>query len=156
MKRVLAIVLLLCAVGFAQKKDEMPPLPSKLLAAKTVFLLVDTDWSQGHTRNAYKELQKWDRFKVVANQEDADLIFSISNRDAGAMTVSTGSVVGTANYASGTAIGVPIMLHDYFLRVYDREKGTLLFAASTNQRMARSAETRRLIDALRKRMEPKP
>jgi hypothetical protein len=158
MKRLLVLtVLFVLACGVAaraQKKDEMPPLPARLLEAKKVFLLVDTDWAEGHTKNAYKELKKWGRFEIVANREDADLIFSITNRDAGAVTISTGSVSGNANYATGTAVGIPVMLHDYFLRVYDREKGTLLFASSTDQRMARSAETKRLIGALRRRMEP--
>jgi hypothetical protein len=154
MKRVLLVTMLLASVALAQKKDELPPLPARLVEAKKIFLLVDTDWAEGHTKNAYKELKKWGRFEVVANPEDADLIFSITNRDAGAMTISTGSVSGNANYATGTAVGIPIMLHDYFLRVYDREKGTLLFAASTDQRLARSAETKRLIGALRKRLEP--
>lgn len=160
--RYLAAVLLLVACSFAQSnKGDMPPLPAKVLAAKTIYLSVDTDWSQGHTKAAYGELKKWGRFEVVAEPEKADLIFSISNRDAGSANVSFGTgnasgvAVGNTVFATGssTGVSVPIQLHTYYLRVVDREKGTVLFTASSDERMAKSAEAKRLIHALQKRIE---
>ena len=152
MKRVIALLLLLfmSTAAFAQKKnDKMPPLPSKLLAAKTVFLTVDTDWTNGHTEHAYAALKKWGRFEVVGDQETADVILSISNNDAGSVGFGTGSVIGSAV----TGVGVSVPLHTYHLRVYDRETQALLFVASTDERVPKSRESKRLIAAFKKRMD---
>jgi hypothetical protein len=159
--RSLAVMVILSTLCVAQvRKPEMPPLSAKLMSAKSVYLIVDTDWVQGHTKAAYKELNKWGRFDVAAEPEKADLIFSISNRGAGSAILSTGGANGTgiavgpsvfvASNSSG--ISVPIQLHTYYLHVFDREKGTLLFTASSDERLAKSAETKRLIRALEKRI----
>ena len=140
MKQAIALLLLLfiSTAAFAQKKnDKMPPLPSKLLAAKTVFLTVDTDWTNGHTEHAYAELKKWGRFEVVGDQDAADLILSISNKDAGSVEFGT----------------VSVPLHTYHLRVYDRDTQALLFVANTDEQLLKSAESKRLIAAFKKRMD---
>jgi hypothetical protein len=47
----------------------------------------------------------------------------------------------------------PIQLHNYFLHVVDRKTAALLFTASTDHRLARPAEAKRLIRALRQRID---
>jgi hypothetical protein len=145
------------------KKDDMPPLPEKLLAAKTVFLSVDTEWAEGHTKAAYKELKKWGRFTVVGEPEKADLVFVISAKEgptaylpvASSATATTTTIGNTTTtYVQGNGGGaIPIHTTHHYLNVIYRETGVSLYKTSTGEQFLKSQEASHLIMNLRKRIE---
>jgi hypothetical protein len=141
-----------------QAPDGGPPLPKKLLTATTAYLSVDTDWSEGHAKAAYGELQKWGRLRVVANEEDADVVLVITTKDAGTFGISTGSAVaygsGNTAYATGTGVVIPLQLHTLHLYAFDRDHH-MLFSATVSDQWLKSTEAKKLIKKLRKRIEGK-
>jgi len=81
--RVAAMLLgLILGSGFltvasAQKRRL---LPTRLLMAKSVFFDNETGFS-AVGGDAIRELQKWGRFQVVQNREQADLVFILSSQE---------------------------------------------------------------------------
>lgn len=71
MRYLLALTLLLASALTAQN---YAPLPKELVDAKTVFIVNETGWPKIADK-AYKELKVWDRFIVVNDAREADVIF---------------------------------------------------------------------------------
>jgi hypothetical protein len=71
-------VLLLCLNTFADN-DKYAPLPDKIVNAKTVFLINET----GKARFGdalYKQRKTWNRWQIVTNKEQADLILVLTDK----------------------------------------------------------------------------
>lgn len=73
-KRFLIFLILLATPIAAQ--DQLAQLP-QFLSAKTIYLKNQTG-SDVVGANAQAELKKWNRFRVVDNQKQADLVFLLS------------------------------------------------------------------------------
>src|SRR5580704_9037605 len=66
----LALVLIASPI---HAKDNFPPLPASVMAAKTVY--IDNQTGDAEIRDrAYDALTKWGRFKILKDAKDADLI----------------------------------------------------------------------------------
>lgn len=70
------VVLLLFAATSVVAQDQLVDLP-QFVSAKTVFLKNQTG-SDTVGSNTVAELKKWNRFRVVENQKQADLILLLS------------------------------------------------------------------------------
>jgi hypothetical protein len=73
-KRLLMVVILAASAASAQ--DQLAQLP-QFLSAKTIYLK-NQSGSDTAGANAVAELKKWNRFRVVENQKQADLILLLS------------------------------------------------------------------------------
>ena len=159
MKTVLALTI--CLAAFVQplllgkKNPELPngaPLPTQILTAKTVFLSVDTVKRDFHYKNAYKYLADWDRWKIVDDPKQADIIIHITDGSAGSVGFGSGSATSLGGYtqASSTVLGIP--LRHYYMQVLDGQKGTVLWSTDTDERLARSHDTKRMLGHLKQRI----
>jgi hypothetical protein len=61
---------------------EKTPVPAKLLSAKTAFLVNDGTSAKTFDR-FYAELKKWNRFQLVENKDQADIVVVLSSRAMG-------------------------------------------------------------------------
>ena len=68
-----ALALMLVVSSIHAGKEQYPPLPASVIAAKTVFIDNQTGHQEIEDR-AYDALSKWGRFKIVREPKDADLI----------------------------------------------------------------------------------
>lgn len=143
------ITLVLVLIGSGLFAAEHAPLPQKIKTARTVFLSVQTDVADTHLDALYSEIKKWGRWEIVDDPAKADLILLMSMQDAGQGSIAT----GFGNYATGSVVAVPILLHNYYLHVIDAKSNSILWTASTNQRVMRSHEPKRLVKKLRERLE---
>lgn len=157
MKR-LALLLLLCGTcHLAAEKKNPPtvsgaPIPSKVLTAKTAFLLVATKKQESNYKNAYKYLAEWDRWKIVDDPKTADIILRITDGTEGSVGIGSGSATTTGGYTYGSGLMMGIPIRHYYLAVMEPD-GTLLWGTDTDQRIAQSQNTQRMLKALRKRID---
>jgi hypothetical protein len=128
------------------------PVPEKLLAAKTVFLSVTTNKRDFHYKNAYEFLAKWDRWKIVDDQQQADLIIRITDGSDGTVGLASGSSTNVGSSSQGTAVMLGVPLHHYYLNVIDRESGESLWNTDTDERLAQSHDTKRMLKTLQQRI----
>jgi hypothetical protein len=128
------------------------PLPERLLAAKTVFLSVATNKRDFHYKNAYEFLAKWDRWKILDDQRHADLIIRITDGSDGTVGIASGSSTNVGSSSQGTAVMLGVPLHHYYLNVIDRESGESLWNTDTDERLAQSHDTRRMLKKLQQRI----
>jgi hypothetical protein len=79
---LLAIIFLILAGSNATRGNEKrAPLPSKILAAQTVF--VDNQTTTAELQNTvYTELSKWGRLQIVDAPQKADFVLRLSNGNA--------------------------------------------------------------------------
>jgi hypothetical protein len=80
---VLILAIALCAPVHARQAtagaDQFAPLPYKIANAKTVFLMNET----GKARFGdalYKQIRTWNRWQIVTNKEQADLILVLTDK----------------------------------------------------------------------------
>jgi hypothetical protein len=156
-------VLALSASTFA-KERKYPPLPSKVITAKTVYLDNRTGYAKFYDR-AYDELEKWGRFRVVESAKDADLVFLLcaSVYDGGYVTSGTSHQHGTiSGYGtvdiSGTneTTSSPLPVGVTHLYVIDPKTGESLWSDTKrwgNLFAGFRSATRSLIKELRNRVE---
>ena len=74
MKKLLIFLLL---VSFASAKDKKAPLPTELLAAKTVYLDNQSGFAKAKDQ-AYEAFRTWGRFAVVSDPASADVVLRLS------------------------------------------------------------------------------
>jgi hypothetical protein len=77
---VLVLFVLLLSLPLASaKKRETPPLPAKIMEAKSVYVDCDCRKEMAASRkNAVPELLDWGRFQLAQDRHGADLIFLFS------------------------------------------------------------------------------
>jgi hypothetical protein len=76
-----AIFLVLSGSNATQANEKRPSLPSKVLAAQTVF--VDNQTTTAELQNTvYTELSKWGRLQIVDAPQKADIVLRLSNGNA--------------------------------------------------------------------------
>ena len=131
------------------------PLPDKVTAAKTIFIINESGVSKLGDE-VYKELSKWNRWQVVTDKEKADLIFVINQQESVAAYVSSASVTATGTTASGTGVSAPVKTQKWFLHVLDGKSGDKLWTsdASMGGKLWRSWDSiaKSMISDIRKRM----
>ena len=78
MTRLLVMVLLaqLCA---SAGDDKYAPLPDKIVAAKTVFLINET--GEPKLGDAvYRQIETWNRWQIVTDKTKADLVLTVHSK----------------------------------------------------------------------------
>lgn len=95
------VLLLLVSVAFAQsaKNGDSPPIPKVLKNAYTVFLINAGD--PPLLQQAYSELKKWGRFKVVGDAEEADLVLILETVETGSVTLGSDQTTTTSSTTGG-------------------------------------------------------
>jgi hypothetical protein len=150
MIKKLLIVLLLSIMALAEKHA---PMPDRLMNAKTLY--IDNQSGVAETADrAYDEFSKWNRFKIVTDRGQADLIFlievdpgtsgehgTVSTYNSGTQSVQTSSI-HTSGQNGATKV-----------RVIDQRTGDTLWAQT--KPFAFKSATRKIVKELRKRMEEK-
>jgi hypothetical protein len=157
MKTLIVFLLVFVACASASDPKKNPPtvsgapIPEKVLSAKTVYLLVATRKQEYNYKNAYKYLAEWDRWKVVEDPKEADIVLRITDGADGSVGFGSGSATTAGGYTSGTGMMMGIPLHHFFLAVLASD-GSLLWGTDTNERLAQSQNTQRMLKQLRARI----
>ena len=164
------LLLLLSASLFAQNggpvaQPSPPPAPKqispRILAAKTVFF-DDQSGAPPVGKAALAELKKWNRFQLVSNTSQADLIFQLSaSPPRGGHIVYSGGQTGTVENGKVEPDSVPTYhksspVRAAYLSVFDARSGELLWADSRNWGgllTGYDSAGRRLVSKLRKQTE---
>ncbi len=94
---LLVIILVLIQTLIAQQA----PLPARLTSAKTAAVVNDGTWAKAY-RKFFKALRKWNRFHLIENKEQADIVIVLSLQ--------------------------PGALSAYQIRITDAKDGTLLWS----------------------------
>jgi hypothetical protein len=141
MQRLLLLALLL-VLSIPAIAGEKAPLPTKLATAKTVFLVNDGVAAKLFDK-VYSELTKWNRFRLVESNHDADIVLTLSRGAA------SGAFVGTK------AIGLGAVASDISLRITDSKDDTPLWADSIDGGHSAWYAGGALVSHLRKRMDNK-
>ena len=113
--------------AFAQ--DKYAPLPEKVINARTIFYVNDTGSSR-FGDNLYQELEKWNRWEVVTDKKNADLILVLSQRDhiEGTIATANATTSGQATYATGTS--APIKSSSWHIFLIDPTSGETVWVSS--------------------------
>jgi hypothetical protein len=166
MKKPIRLMALLfftvCTLASAAKDRQHLPLPAPVLAAKTVYIDNQTGMAKLGDR-AYEEMKKWDRFQIVMDRKQADLVFLLTAREhnGGYVTTGggqTGSVdsSGNINTNSNPTYTTPVTVGYTYLTVFDAKTGDNLWNESKrwgNLYTGFHSATKGLIDELRKRID---
>ncbi len=94
---LLVIILVLIQTLIAQQA----PLPARLTSAKTAAVVNDGTWAKAY-RKFFKALRKWNRFHLIEDKEQADIVIVLSLQ--------------------------PGALSAYQIRITDAKDGTLLWS----------------------------
>jgi hypothetical protein len=119
------------AHGHTDKNEKMP-LPTKIVTARTVFLVNETDENKFGDK-FYQELKKWNRWQVVADRSKADLVLVLSQRESQGPVVSTGTATATGQSVQGTIITGQIKSSSWHLYVLDAATGEILWGTKTGE-----------------------
>jgi hypothetical protein len=111
-------------------KNEKMPLPEKVIAARTVFLINETEENKFGDK-FYQELKKWNRWQIVTDRAKADLVLVISQRDSLGAMVTTGTATATGQTAHGIVISGQLKSSDWHLYVVDATTGETLWRTKT-------------------------
>ena len=176
MKHLLFIASLLAAILLALPlpvRSQKAPIPTKIIEAKTVFLLSETG-DERHLDAAYKALRRWGRWEIVGDREKADLVLLLTVVEKAGPSVTSGNVASFpgrthCNQFPGTTMSscttypggtidtrrtIPTTTSEYYIHVLDASSGNPLWM------VAGTAQD--LVDSLRKRFReqssfsPKP
>jgi hypothetical protein len=151
---MLGLILLECSA--ASQEKPYAPLPDKITAAKTVFIVNDSGAAKLGDE-LYRQLKTWNRWQVVTDKEKADLILVINQQESVAGYVSSASATATGSSVSGTGVSVPVKSQKWFLHVVDGKTGDKLWTADASMggKLWRSwgAIAKSLISDIKKRMQ---
>ena len=140
--------------AFAQ--DKYAPLPEKVINARTIFYVNDTGSSR-FGDNLYQELEKWNRWEVVTDKKNADLILVLSQRDhiEGRIATANAATSGHDTYATGTS--APIKSSVWHIFLIDPTSGETVWVSShtSGARLWQSwgSVARSLLSDIQKRMK---
>lgn len=123
---LLVVILTLIQTLIAQQA----PLPPRLTSAKTAAVVNDGTWSKAY-RKFHTALKKWNRFHLVENKEQADIVILLSLQ--------------------------PGTLSAYQIRITDANDGTLLWSDYAGPSgFLLSNSPKKLVKRLRKRLTGVP
>jgi len=108
------------------------PLPAKVVSARTVFLVNETDENKFGDK-FYQELRKWNRWQIVADRTKADLVLVLSQRESPGPMVTTGTATASGQTAHGTVITGQIKSSSWHLYVLDATNGEMLWTTKTGE-----------------------
>jgi outer membrane protein assembly factor BamB len=111
-------------------KNERMSLPEKIVAARTVFLINETEENKFGDK-FYQELKKWDRWQIVTDRAKADLVLIVSQRDSLGPVVTTGTATATGQTSNGTVVSGQLKSSDWHLYVVDATSGETLWRTKT-------------------------
>jgi predicted Ser/Thr protein kinase len=122
-----SLLILQPRIAFAQ--DKYAPLPEKVINARTIFYINDTGSSR-FGDNLYQELEKWNRWEVVTDKKNADLILVLSQRDhiEGTIATANATTSGHDTYATGTS--APIKSSSWHIFLIDPTSGETVWVSS--------------------------
>ncbi len=126
--RLLALLAVCPAIVFAKTRTDIPlaPMPAKVLAAKTVFL-VNVCQDDLAYDSVYAAIRAWGRFQLVDSADAADLIVEVS----------------TVNYATGVRIkNRPVPVEEIVLTILDGASKGPLWSTAERCRFAVRAKNR--------------
>jgi hypothetical protein len=129
-----------------------PPGLTSIRDARTVYLVNQTTDVKVFDQLRGK-LKEWGRWKIVDREDDADLLLVLSMTSAYAGSISTASASGTATYASGYGMSVPLMYGYFYLIAVDRVSQRQLTAASTIRHTISSQSVSALMNQINKQTE---
>ncbi len=144
MKRLtICSLLFLITINSGLAKDKYAPLPAKIIASKTVFILNLTGAPEA-ADNAYKELTSWGRFALTEERDKADLVFVLTatSSDSGVVAMPLGNMVAA----------IPIQRGVTTLHIFDAKLPDSL-TLWTISRSWGSGGTKACIKELRKRIQ---
>jgi len=127
--------------------EDHAPLPEKLAKASAVYLVNDSGDLKAFDR-FYQELRKWNRFRVVASRNDAEVVMvltTVSNSQ-----VTSGGAATTGGVTTGLATTVPIPALQ--LKVLDASTDDVLWSDVTDKWMSSGHAPSKLLSNLKKRM----
>jgi hypothetical protein len=125
----LLLVLLVLQVHVVAGQDKYAPLPEKVVKAKTVFYINDTTSSR-FGDDLYQELKKWNRWQVVGDRKQADLILVLSQRDHIEGTIATATTTTNGNTAYATGASAPIKSSSWHIYLIDPTNGETVWVSS--------------------------
>ena len=122
-----SLLILQAHTAFAQ--DKYAPLPEKVINARTIFYINDTGSSR-FGDNLYQELEKWNRWEVVTDKKNADLILVLSQRDhiEGTIATANATTSGHDTYATGTS--APIKSSSWHIFLIDPTSGETVWVSN--------------------------
>jgi predicted Zn-dependent protease len=121
-------LLLLCSAAAAAREKIYAPLPDKVIAAKTVFLVNDSGAAK-FADALYREVKDWNRWQVVTDRGKADLVLVLSRQETVAGVISTASATAVGQTVSGSGVAVPVATQRWYLHVLDSKTGEKLWTA---------------------------
>lgn len=127
---LVALTLLCCQVDAVQQKS-FAPLPEKIALAKKVFLVNESGTAKLGDE-LYRQLVRWNRWQVVTDKGNADLILVLNQQETVTGVVSTLSGAATGQTVSGTGVAVPVKTQKWYLHVVDANTGEKLWTADTS------------------------
>ena len=125
----LLVVLLVLQVQVVAGQDKYAPLPEKVVKAKTVFYINDTSSSR-FGDDLYRELKKWNRWQVVGDRKQADLILVLSQRDHIEGTIAAATATTNGNTAYATGASAPIKSSSWHIYLIDPTNGETVWVSS--------------------------
>ena len=137
MKHLLFIASLFAAILLVlplPARSQKAPIPTKIVEAKTVFLLNQTG-DEKYLDAAYEALRKWGRWEIVGDREKADLVLLLilNTSEKAGPAVSFGSATSfpgnPVSNTQGIVIPVSKTIYEYYLQVLDAPSGNPLWTA---------------------------
>ena len=151
------VILLSVSNTFAT--DKMP-LPSIFSQAKTIAIVNDAGESSFADR-AYDELQKWGRYKIISDPNQADLVLVISSREdyvgsvGNSTSETTAQVYGSYGRATTTSTqsSSAVIRGKTYIMFFDGKRQDRRFGQTEGSGGFFKSATRGIIKELKKRVE---
>lgn len=147
MRTLGCIVLMLAGLTLAATKVQAS-LPDKLVSAKTIYIENQTG-KPDFSDEAYEELEKCGRFKVVTEKSKADLTVLLSRvTHQGRKSQDVVDPAGNSK-----SVYTPTYRDFVYLSLIDNASGDLLWSDSQNVNQSIRSIPKSLVKKLRKRMD---
>ena len=152
--RLLRVLVLALAASATLLAQDVAPLPDKLVAAKSAYLINESGDIKAFDR-LFKDLKVWNRFNVVTDRDQADIIIVLMAKERGGVAVASGTAVTSGNVASGSGTSVNVPSVFLQIRISDRTNQEVLWTDEAEKWITSGHAPAKLISNLRKRF-PKP